>query len=55
MAFVATEEAMGWVAGGRVGGVLLFACLHLVAVALGTLSDLFMEEALPRVRTMLLV
>ena len=52
VAFVATEEATGWVAGG---GVSLFACLDVVTVALGTLSDLFMEEALPRVRTVLLV
>ena len=51
MASVAIEEATGWVAGGRVGGVLLLTRLDIVATALGAFSYLFMEEAPPRVHT----
>ena len=55
MASVAIEEAMSWVARGEVGRVSLLARLDAVATALGPLSNLFMEEALPRVVTTLLV
>ena len=47
VAFVATKEAMGWVAGGGVVGVSLFAHLDAIAVTLEPLLDLFMEEAPP--------
>ena len=55
VASIATEGATGWVVGGGVGRVSLIAHLDVVAAALGALSDLFMEEAPPRVCTMLLV
>ena len=55
VASVATEAAMGWVAGGGVGTVSLLSHLEAVAAALDPLSDLLLEEAPPRVRTMLLV
>ena len=47
VASVATGEAMGWVAGGGVRGVLLLAHMDVVATALGAFSNLFMEEAPP--------
>ena len=51
MASIAIEEATSWVARGEVGRVSLLACLDVVVAALGAFLDLFMEEALPRVRT----
>ena len=53
--YVAIEEATGWVAGGGVGGVSLLASLDAVAAALEPLSNLFMEEAPPRVLTIFVV
>ena len=55
VASVAIEEARGWLAGGEVGKVSLLARLDAVAAALEALSDLFMEDAPPRVHTILLV
>ena len=51
MASIAIEEATGWVAEGGMGRVLLLASLEAIAAALGAFLNLFMEEALPQVRT----
>ena len=55
VASVATKEATGWLAGGRVGGVSLLSRFDAIATALGPLSDLFMVEEPPHVFTIFLV
>ena len=51
VASIATEVAMGWVARVRVGRVSLLAYLDAIVATLWAFSDLFMEEAPPRVCT----